>query len=239
MESGTYKFCLPVSIGDFPETNVPACFSNSAEELRNFVNMQREKYHRKAFIISDFQVMDLSNICFSGVISTYSQKGMGNFWDKSTNISITLKNPILTYGQEGISPRDLPADLFVTYDHISEPSCAFPEIEIKKETFDLYLYRNVIYQAYMASAKIHEIAEMYDGEEYKIHTLFFIDDKYKVWLYEIVGEESFLGKSKCNMNMLKEELALVTNENIFLEDIENNSLKSSSQNRLCRKRTLY
>lgn len=236
MSSGTYKFCLPVSIGDFPETNVPACFSNNVKELREFVNEQKKLYHRKAFIISDFQVMDLAKVCFSGVISTYSQKGICNFFDKSTTISITLKNPILTYGQEGISPRDLPADILMTYDHISEPLCAFPKIEIKNDNFDSQLYKNVIYQAYMASVKIHNIAEMYDGSEYKEHTLFFIDDKCKVWLYEIVGEESFLGKAKCDMNMLKDELSLIKNVGIMSEEKQESCFKEN--NKLCRRRVL-
>lgn len=34
MKNGTYKFCLPVSVGDFPEVNVPACFSNEENELK-------------------------------------------------------------------------------------------------------------------------------------------------------------------------------------------------------------
>ena len=58
--SNTYKFCLPVSIGDFPETNVPACFSNSEDELKQFVETQIKINHRKAFIISDFKVSDIS-----------------------------------------------------------------------------------------------------------------------------------------------------------------------------------
>ena len=33
MENGTYKFCLPASIGDFPEVNVPAWCSFEQEEL--------------------------------------------------------------------------------------------------------------------------------------------------------------------------------------------------------------
>ena len=72
MDNGTYKFCLPVSIGDFPEVNVPTCFSNDTLELREFVNIQTKLFHRKAFIISDFQVTDLANVRFSGIISTSS-----------------------------------------------------------------------------------------------------------------------------------------------------------------------
>lgn len=209
MNSGTYKFCLPVSIGDFPETNVPACFSNNAEELRDFVEKQKTLKHRRAFIISDFQVNDLANVCFSGVISTYSQKGYCDYIDKSTTISMTLKNPILTYGQEGISPRDLPADIQLDYDHVSNPFCAFAKVAIKKDNFDLEKFKNVICQAYLASSKIHEVSEMYDGEEYSEHALFYVDEKYRVRLYEIVGEESFLGRSRYDGNKIRDELGYV------------------------------
>lgn len=209
LDNGTYKFCLPVSIGDFSETNVPACFSNNVEELKDFVSIQQKNNSRKAFIISDFQVYDLANVCFSGVISTHSKKGMYNYFDKTTTISITLKNPILTYRQERISPRDLKADIQLTYDHVSNPICAFPVINIKNENFDLEKYKNVIYQAYMASTKIHDVASNYDGEEYGEHTLFFIDNKEKIWLYEIIGEEAFLGKTKYNFDIIKKELEYI------------------------------
>lgn len=207
--SNTYKFCLPVSIGDFPETNVPACFSNSEDELRQFVDTQIKINHRKAFIISDLKVSDISNILFSGIINTYSKRGLYDYLNKSTTISITLKNPILTYGQEGISPRDLPADIELFYDHVSNPYCAFPEINIKKEKFNLNRYKNIIYQAYIVSTRIHQASERYDGTEYNEYALFFVDDKYKIWLYEIIGEESFLGRSTYNEKELKEELKLV------------------------------
>lgn len=210
MDNGTYKFCLPVSIGDFLEVNVPACFSNNILELREFVNTQTNLYHRKAFIISDFQVTDLANVRFSGVIGTSSQKGMGNFLDKSTSISISLKNPIITYGEEGISPRDLSPDIELEYDNVTNPLCAFPKIRIKNENFDLEKYKSVILQAYMASIKIHKVAEFYDGDEYSEYTLFFIDDKYRIRLYEIIGVESFLGKTKCDLNMIMEELNRVS-----------------------------
>ena len=209
LNNGTYKFCLPVSVGDFAETNVPACFSNDPEELRKFVAEQKEKNHRKAFIISDFQVYDLGNICYSGVISTSSKKGMGDFYDKSTTISMTLKNPILTYGQEGISPRDLPPDIQLTYDHVSNPNCAFPKIDVQTEHFDLDTYKNIIYQAYQASTKIHEVAEEYDGDEYSEHTLFFVNHKDKVQLYEIIGEESFIGRASYDPTMIRDELDLI------------------------------
>ncbi|MEI3395074.1 MAG: hypothetical protein V8R82_05125 [Clostridia bacterium] len=210
MNNNTYKFCLPVSIGDFPETNVPACFSNSEEELRKFVETQTKLNHRKAFIMSDFQVTDLSKICFSGVINTNSQRGLYDHYNKSTTINITFKNPILTYAQEGISPRDLPADIQLTYDHVSSPSHAFPKINIINKNIDLKKCKDIIYQAYMASAKIHKVAEQYDGQEYSEHALFFVDDKNRVQLYEIIGEEAFLGKADYDENMIREELKLVT-----------------------------
>lgn len=74
MMNNTYKFCLLVSIGDFAETNVPACFSNNEDELREFARVQTETNHRKAFIISDFKVTDMTKICFSGIINTDSKK---------------------------------------------------------------------------------------------------------------------------------------------------------------------
>lgn len=209
MTNNTYKFCLPVSIGDFAETNVPACFSNNEYELREFVRVQTEVNHRKAFIISDFKVVDMAKICFSGIINADSKRGLYDYQNKSTTISITLKNPILTYGQEGISPRDLPADVELYYENISNPSCAFPKINIKKDNFDLNRYKDIIYQAYMASVKMHDVSERYDGEEYSEYALFFVDDKNKIWLYEIIGEESFLGRANYDEKMLKDELSLV------------------------------
>lgn len=208
--NNTYKFCLPVSIGDFAETNVPACFSNNEDELREFVRIQSEVNYRKAFIISDFKVSDMKNICFSGIINTDSKKGLTNYLNKSTTISITLKNPILTYGQEGISPRDLPADVELYYENVSNPSCAFPKINIKKDNFNLDRYKDIIYQAYLASVKMHEVSERYDGEEYSEYALFFVDDKNKIWLYEIIGEESFLGRANYDEKLLKDELNLVS-----------------------------
>ena len=80
LNTGTYKFCIPVSIGDFSEIKVPACFSNDVEEFRAFVEQQKTEKRRKAFIISDFQVDDLDTICYSGVISTSSQKGISDFF---------------------------------------------------------------------------------------------------------------------------------------------------------------
>ena len=39
----TYKFLLPVSVGDFKEINVPACFSNNPDVLREFYEEQKIK----------------------------------------------------------------------------------------------------------------------------------------------------------------------------------------------------
>lgn len=210
LNNNTYKFCLPVSIGDFPETNVPACFSNNEGELRQFVETQKKSNHRKAFIMSDFQVTDLSKICFSGVINTHSQKGLYDYFNKLTTINITFKNPILTYMQEGISPRDLPADIQLTYEHISSPSHSFPKINVINKNIDLKQCKGIIYQAYMASTKIHKVAEQYDGQEYNEHALFFADNKNKVHLYEIIGEEAFLGKADLNEDMIRKELDFIT-----------------------------
>ena len=41
--NGTYKFLLPVSVGDFEEINVPACFSNDPDVLRAFYEEQKIK----------------------------------------------------------------------------------------------------------------------------------------------------------------------------------------------------
>ena len=134
---------------------------------------------------------------------------MYEYFNKATTITITFKNPILTYATEGISPRDLPADIELNYDHVENESCAFP-VCINKENIDLKQYRDIIYQAYKASIKIHKVAQEYDGNEYDTYVLFFIDDKHKIRLYEIIGEESFRGKAKVDRKMIKDELELVT-----------------------------
>ncbi len=207
--SGTYKFCLPVSIGDFNETNVPACFSSDVEELRKFVSEQKNKNDRRAFIISDFQVNNLDNLLFSGVISTSQIKGESNYLEQSTTISMTFKNPIKTYAIEGVSPRDLPADIQLTYDHVHSENHAFPKIDIKKEGLDLKNIRHLIYQSFKAASKIHNVSEEYDGTEYSTHTLFFVDKSHRIRLYEIIGEEAFLGKAKVDTSMLRTELDLI------------------------------
>lgn len=209
MDSGTYKFCLPVSVGDFPEINVPACFSNKESELAQFVDLQIRMNHRKAFILSDFGVYDIADICFSGIINICSQKGLYDYYNRSTSISLTLKNPIQMYGEKGISPRDLPADIGLWYDHVSNTCCAFPKVTVKRDGLDLGLYKNIIYQAYCASAKMHEISVQYDGNAYHEYALFFVDRNQRIWLYEIVGEESFLGCAKHEEMLLNRELELV------------------------------
>ena len=39
--NGTYKFLLPVSVGDFKEINVPACFSNNPDVLESFTKNKK------------------------------------------------------------------------------------------------------------------------------------------------------------------------------------------------------
>lgn len=214
MENGTYKFCLPVSIGDFPEVNVPACFSLNSEEIRDFVELQKEKMHRKAFILSDFQVSDLNNIWYSGTISTFSEKGLYDYYNQSTVISLALTNPILTYAECGISPRDLPPDIELVYDHVSNSSCAFGKISKLNPNVDLEEYTNIIYQAYLASMKIHQAANQYDGDEYSEHVLFFVDNQQNIRLYEIVGEDSFIKQANCDSDMIREELDFIRSDGL-------------------------
>ena len=206
MQNGTYKFCLPVSVGDFPEVNVPACFSLNPEEIKEFVELQKEKMHRKAFILSDFQVSNLDDICYSGTISTFSEKGLYDYYNQSTVVSLALTNPILTYAERGISPRDLPPDIELVYDHVSNSSCAFGKISKLDSNVNLDEYTNIIYQAYLASTKIHQAANQYDGDEYSEHVLFFVDNQHNIRLYEIVGEDSFIKMANCDSNMIREEL---------------------------------
>ena len=62
---------------------MPACFSNNESELREFVKVQTEVNHRRAFIISDFKVMDMTN---DGRYYVVTENG--------TYIDITLKGAI-------------------------------------------------------------------------------------------------------------------------------------------------
>lgn len=206
MDSGTYKFCLPVSVGDFAETNVPACFSNDERTLHLFVDDQKTKNHRKAFIISDFGVSDLDSICFSGTIHVCSKRGLYDYYNRETVVSMTLKNPIRMYGENGISPRDLPPDIELCYDHVLNTSAVFPRVKTKCAGFDLSRYQSVLYQAYQASVKLHAVSEVYDGLEYSNYALFFVDVAGHVWLYEVIGEAAFLRKEKYDPVMLAREL---------------------------------
>ena len=57
LNTGTYKFCIPVSIGDFSEIKVPACFSNDVEELRAFVENKKQKNVGKRLLFPTFRWM--------------------------------------------------------------------------------------------------------------------------------------------------------------------------------------
>lgn len=209
MSEDTFKFCLPVSVGDFSETNVPACFSNEIKTLRDFVEQQKIVNNRKAFIISDFGVSDIDDILYSGIICVSSKYGMTRILDKSTTISLSFKNPIKTYAQEGISPRDLDADIQLTYDHIGSENHAFPSVKVNSKQVSLKSLRYLILDAFRASSLLHRVSALYDGNEYTTYTLFFVDKQKKIRLYEVIGEEAFLGKRNQPYSMLREELDLV------------------------------
>ncbi len=209
-QSNTFKFCIPVSIGDFAEVKIPACFSNNPLEIKEFIKAQKEINNIKAFIISDFMVKELAEICYSGIIEVYSKKGITNYYDKSTSICLTTKNPILTYKNEGISPRDLKADIKLEYNYVNNPTCAFPTNIVKNDQFNVNEYKDIIYDAYLASIKMHDVGAYYDGKEYREYALFFVDKFNKIHLYEIIGEESFLGKSNQDKKMIDEELNMAT-----------------------------
>lgn len=208
--NGTYKFLLPVSVGDFEEVNVPACFSNDPDVLREFYEEQKTKNKRKAFIISDFLVTDLDKLSYSGIINTSSVKDGKGMVDKSTTISLTYNNPILTYANEGISPRDLKADVEATYDRVSDMEHSIPKI-VNKSDKPISFSRDILVQAFDAARKIHDVSHAYDGEEYNEYTLFYVDALGKVKLYEIIGEESFLKKAKKMPEIVKDELNVIKN----------------------------
>lgn len=217
--NGTYKFLLPVSVGDFEEVNVPACFSNDPNVLREFYEEQKTKNKRKAFIISDFLVTDLDKLSYSGIINTSSTKDGKGMVDKSTTISLTYKNPILTYANEGISPRDLKADVEATYDRVSDMEHSIPEI-VNKSDKPISLSRDILVQAFDAARKIHDASLAYDGEEYNEYTLFYVDALGKVKLYEIIGEESFLKKAKKMPEVVRDELDIVKNGGDSVKKLE-------------------
>lgn len=209
MESGTYKFCLPVSIGDFAEQNVPACFSKQQEELKKFVELQKSQNHRQAFLLSDFQVKELSDICYSGTIGIFSKKGLTNYLNKETSINITFQNPIETYATKGISPRDLFPDIEMNYSNVVDLHCAFPIVHIHRQVKDLESCREMIAQAYLASQKLHKISEEYDGTDYSNYALFFVDKNCHIWLYEVVGANSFVKDAPIDKQKIREELDVV------------------------------
>lgn len=196
--NNTYKFCLPLSVGDFPEANVPPCFSNSKEEISQFVEKQKQEKRRKAFMILDLGVTSLEDIKYSGVISTYSMRGLYDYLNTSTSISLALKNPIITAMTTGISPRDLEADIYLDYDHVFSPSASFPEVTVTKENVNINDLKDIIFQAYCASLGIHQVGKKYDGDNYEEHVLFFTDNSRKVWLYDISERASFLKESEVN-----------------------------------------
>lgn len=208
LNNGTYKFCLPVSVGDFAEVNVPACFSNKEEELRRFYEEQKSKNKRVAFIMSDFLVTDLNSICYSGTINVSSKKVGREEYEKNIVVGVTYKNPIITYGTEGISPRDLPADIEATYSRFTDLEHTFPKI-VSNGKYPIADSAKILLQAYEAGLKLHDSAFSYDGEEYNEYALFYVDCKGNIKLYEVVGEESFLGKSKVDRDLIKDELNFI------------------------------
>ncbi len=209
MHNESVKFCLPVSLGDFPEIHIPACFSPNIEDHRLFVEEQKKLHNRRAFIISDFEIKSLNDIIYSGTISTFSEKHYGNAIAKSTTLSIMLKSSIKEYQLTGTSPRDQAVDLQLTYNHLSDLSHSFPKIEIKKENVDLEKIKFLITKLFLLANKIHKASELYDGEEYGTHTIFYVDKTLKIILGEITGEDSFIKKAKVDRNLLREELDIV------------------------------
>ncbi len=214
MHNKSVKFCLPVSLGDFPEIHIPACFSTNLEDHRLFVEEQKRLHNRRAFIISDFRIPSLDDIIYSGTISTFSEKHYGNAVAKSTTLSIILRSSIKEYQLTGTAPRDLEVDLQLTYNHLSDLSHSFPKVEIKKEHVELEKIKFIILRLFLLANKIHEASEIYDGEEYASHTIFYIDKTLKIILGEITGEDSFIKKAKIQPNILREELNIIKKMNI-------------------------
>lgn len=209
--NGTYKFLLPVSKGEFAEVNIPACFSKDPDELRKFYEVQKKENKRSAFIISDFLVTDLEDICYSGIINTVRtirKSKVRSEFEENTTIRLTYKNPIITYAEEGISPRDLKADVKIEYDRISDKEHSFPKI-INNSNKSIKDCRDIIVQAFDASKKIHDTSLAYDGDTYNEYTLFYVDSNNKIHLYEIIGEESFIKKAKKMKDIVGEELDMI------------------------------
>lgn len=203
MSNTNYKFCLPVSIGDFAESNVPACFSNDTLELKEFVNQHISNNHRHAFIISDFLTDDIMTLTGSGVITVSNRVG-----EPQTNLSITFKNPILTYAKEGISPRDLPPDISLTYSRVNNPLVAFPNI-ITGHRPDLVKHRGTITEIYRIASRLHTIGFAYDGAEYCLYALFYIDNTGRTRLYEVIGEKAFINAERVDMTAIMDELNFI------------------------------
>lgn len=211
LDNGTFKFLIPVSVGDFPETNVPACFSNKKEELREFYNEQRTKNKRRAFIISDFLVDDMEDILYSGTITVSSKKGYKDTKDKSTTITVSYKNPIKTYATEHVSPRDLKEDVVATFERMTDIEHSFPKIT-NNSPYPLKKAQSIIVQAFDASRKLHEASSLYDGETYDNYILFYVDQLGKIRLYEIIGAESFVNRARKPRELIREELDIVKNK---------------------------
>ena len=204
LSSKTFKFLLPVSIGDFAESNVPACFSNDENELRRFYEQQVNENNRHAFIISDFQVEDLDDICYSGTINLKSNVDSYGI-HKDTTISLTYMNPIKTYAEKHISPRDLPEEVIAKFDRYEDMEHAFPKIT-DKSTHSVRERQQILVQAFDAARKLHDASFAYDGLDYNNYVLYYVDKNGKINLYEIVGEESFIKKAKVPTDLINEEL---------------------------------
>lgn len=213
LKDNSFKFLLPVSIGDFAETNVPACFSNKEEELKQFYEQQINENHRKAFIISDFQVKDLDDICYSGTIQIESNIDSTGNSNKNTTITITYMNPIKTYAEKHISPRDLPPEVTVKYDRCSDMDHSIPQIT---NISDMPTKKNqqIIVQAYDAARKLHDASLAYDGLEYNNYILYYVDKNNKINLYEIIGEKSFLNKENIPNNLIRQELNRIKDKKV-------------------------
>lgn len=211
LDNGTFKFLIPVSVGDFPETNVPACFSNNRDVLRNFYNEQRTKNKRKAFIISDFLVEDMEDILYSGTITVSSKKGYKDAKDMSTTVTVSYKNPIKTYATEHVSPRDLKEDVVATFERMTDLDHSFPKIT-NNSPYPLKKAQSIIVQAFDASKKLHEASSVYDGDDYDNYVLFYVDRLDRIRLYEIIGAESFVNKSRKPRDLIREELDIVKNK---------------------------
>ena len=208
LDNNSYKFLIPVSIGDFAETNVPACFSNNKDELRSFYNEQKSKNKRQAFLISDFLVDDIDDILYSGTIHVSAKKGYKNTDDKTTTITISYKNPIKTYALEHVSPRDLSEDVVANFERFTDDEHSFPRIETNG-IHPIRKAQSILVQAFDASKNLHEASLVYDGNDYSNYVLFYVDRLGKIKLYEIIGAESFVNRARKPRELIREELDIV------------------------------